>query len=228
MDTVSRDLRYAVRSLGRARGFSAIAIGVLALGIAANTAIFSVVNGVLLKPLPYATPDRVVMLWSHWENWPQTWVSPPEFIDYQRELRGVDRIAAFDYGSRNLTGGDKPERVRAAFGSASLFATLGAGAARGRDIGADDDRSGAPRVAVLSDGLWRRRFGGDPSIVGKEIRLSDSSVTVVGIMPAGFELPLDFGQPVDLWMPLQLGTVDPDDRGNHGLNVVARLRAGTT
>ncbi|MGI8498719.1 MAG: ABC transporter permease [Gemmatimonadaceae bacterium] len=228
MDLFLQDLRYAVRSLARSRGFTTVAVLVLGLGIAANTAIFSVVNGVLLKPLPYANPDRVVMLWSHWENWPQTWVSPPEFADYTRELRSAEHVAAFDYGSRNLTGGDRPERIRAAFGSGELFPTLGAHAAVGRVFTASDDVPGAARVAVLSDGLWRRRFGGDLSMLGQTIRLSDSTVTVIGIMPAAFELPLDFGQPVDLWMPLALGIPDPGERGNHGLNVVARLRAGTS
>ncbi|MDQ6886219.1 MAG: ABC transporter permease [Gemmatimonadota bacterium] len=228
MELFLQDLRYAVRSLSRSRGFTAVAVLVLGLGIAVNTAIFSVVNGVLLKPLPYANPERVVMLWSHWENWPQTWVSPPEFADYARELRSTERVAAFDYGSRNLTGGDRPERIRAGFGSGELFPTLGAHAKRGRVFTVRDDVPGAPRVAVISDGLWRRRFGGDPGVLGQTIRLSDSLVTVIGIMTAGFELPLDFGQPVDLWMPLALGIPDPNDRGSHGLNVVARLRAGTS
>ncbi len=228
MDTLLHDLRYALRSLRRNPGFTAIAVTVLALGIAANTAIFSVVNGVLLAPLPYEQPDRVVMLWSHWENWPQTWVSPPELDDYQRELRALEHVAAFDYGPRNLTGGDTPERVRAAFMSAEIFPALGARPARGRVFTKQDDQPGAARVALISDGLWRRRFASDPSIVGKDIRLSDSVVTVIGIMPAEFELPLDFGQPVDLWMPIALATSDPNDRGNHGLNVVARLRKGTS
>ncbi|MDQ6829893.1 MAG: ABC transporter permease, partial [Gemmatimonadota bacterium] len=228
MDTLVRDLRYALRSLRRNPGFTAIAVSVLALGIAANTAIFSVVNGVLLAPLPYAQPDRVVMLWSHWENWPQTWVSPPELDDYQRGMRGLENVAAFDYGPRNLTGDDSPERVRAAFMSAEIFPALGARAARGRVFTKQDDRLGAARVALISDGLWKRRFASDPSVVGRDIRLSDSVVTVIGIMPAEFELPLDFGQPVDLWMPIALGASDPNDRGNHGLNVVARLRSGTS
>src|SRR5919107_3267229 len=229
MDTLLQDVRYAWRSLRRSSGFTAVAVLALALGIGANTAIFSVVNGVLLRPLPYAEPERVVMIWNHWEGWPATWLSEPEVADYRALSRSLERVAAFTTGGRNLTGGDAPERVRAGFVTADVFPVLGVGAARGRVFGAEEDRPGGARVAVLSHGLWQRRFGGDPGVIGRTIQLNDSSVTVLGVMPEGFQLPLDLGgQPMDLWLPLQLDTPDPNNRGSHYLYGIGRLKPGVS
>jgi putative ABC transport system permease protein len=210
-------------------GVTAIAVLTMALGIAATTAVFSVANGVLFRPLPYANPAGLVMIWDRWVGWPSTWLSNADFVDYRDKARSFSAVGAFTYGTRNLTGGDLPELVRVGMASSGVFDALGTAAARGRLYTVGEDQPGAARVAVISDGLWRRRFAGDPSIVGRSILLDDSSTTVIGIMPADFQMPLDFGaDPMDVWVPLALGPVPPIPRGGHYLNVVARLRSGIT
>ncbi|HZS60378.1 MAG TPA: ABC transporter permease [Gemmatimonadaceae bacterium] len=208
---------------------TAIAVLTMALGIGASTAVFSVANGVLFRPLPYANPDGLVMIWDRWVGWPSTWLSNADFADYRDKARSFKAVGAFTYTTRNLTGGDVPELVRVGTASAGVFEALGVATERGRLYTAQEDQPGAARVAVISDGLWRRRFAGDPGIVGRQILLDDSSTTVVGIMPADFQMPLDFGaEPMDIWVPLALGPVPPIPRGGHYLNVVARLRPGVT
>ena len=227
MDTLLRDIRHALRMMARSPGFTAVAAAALALGIGANSAIYSVVNGVLLRPLPYGGAERVVQIWNHWEGWPQTWLSPPEYQDFATRSRTLEHVAAYTSGGRNLTGGDAPERVRVGFTTASAFPALGVQARLGRVYGAEEDRPGGPRVAVLGWGLWQRRFAGDPAIVGRTVLLNDSAVTVLGVMPPGFQLPTDFvGQPMDLWMPLQLDPGNPGARGGHYLYALARVRQG--
>ena len=211
------------------KGVTAIAVLTMALGIAATTAVFSVANGVLFRPLPYANPAGLVMIWDRWVGWPSTWASNADFVDFRDKARSFSAVGAFTYDTRNLTGGDLPELVRVGQASAGVFDALGTAAERGRLYTTNEDQPGASRVAVISDGLWRRRFGGDPGIVGRQILLDDSSTTVVGIMPADFQMPLDFGaEPMDVWVPLALGPVPPVPRGGHYLNVVARLRPGVT
>jgi putative ABC transport system permease protein len=211
------------------QGVTAIAVLTMALGIAATTAVFSVANGVLFRPLPYAKPDRLVMIWDHWVNWPSTWLSNADFADFRDKAQSFNAVGAFTSRTRNLTGGDLPELVRVGVASSGVFAALGANAERGRLYTDAEDAPGAQRVALISDGLWRRRFAGDPGMVGRTILLDDSSTTVIGIMPADFQLPLDFGAaPMDVWIPLALGPVPPLPRGGHYLNVVARLRPGVT
>jgi predicted permease len=230
MDALLHDLRYALRSFRKSPGFTLVAICTLALGIGATTAIFSVVNGVLLRPLPYANPTSLVMLWNRWQGWPATWLSQPEYWDFSEQTHSFDGIAAFTNGTENLTGDGNPERVRAGLVTANAFPLLGVQPALGRVFVAEEDRPGSG-VAVISDGLWRRRFGADPAIVGRSILLNDSSVTVLGVMPPGFQLPLDFtGQPMDLWRPLALNrdSAAVAGRGNHGLNAFARLKPGVT
>jgi predicted permease len=206
-----------------------IAVFTMALGIAATTAVFSVVHSVLLAPLPYANPAGLVMIWDHWTGWPSTWVSPAELADYHDKARSFAMVGAFSSLESNLTGGDIPERVRVGTASAGVFAALGTAAERGRLYSDAEDAPGGSLVAVISDGLWHRRFAADPSIVGRQILLDDRSTTVIGIMPPGFQLPLDFGaEAMDLWVPLALGTIPPTPRGNHFLNVIARLRPGVT
>jgi len=169
VSTFPSDVRYALRTLTRQPGFALVAIVTMALGIGANTAIFGVVNAVLLKPLPYTEPDRVVMLWSHWINWSKTWVSPPELDDYQRQARGLEPVGAFQYTSFNLTGSGDPLRVRAAQVQPAVFAALGARPVAGRLFTAEEDRPGSDHVVVLAEGLWREQFGGDRGIIGRAI-----------------------------------------------------------
>jgi putative ABC transport system permease protein len=222
-------LRYAWR---RARGtpvVSLVAVLTMTLGIGAATAVFSVANAVMFRPLPYANPDRLVMIWNRWTGWPATWLSPPEFLDYRDQARSLSDLGAWFDDTRNLTGGDVPERVHIGVVSAGIFPTLGVAPVLGRVFTVDEDHRGGPRVAVISERLWRRKYNADPTVLGRQILLDDSSTTVVGVMPASFQLPLDFvGDPIDVWVPLALGNVDRTDRGSHYLTLVGRLRRGVT
>ena len=231
MPTLLQDLRYAIRTLAREPGFTLVALVTLALGIGANTAIFSIVNAVLLRPLPYHEPQRVVLLWSHWTNWTKTWVSEPELADYQ-QARSLEHVAGFSSTSFNLTGGpgSEPLRVLAAQVQAPMFDALGAKPLVGRVFSGDEDRPGRERVVLLTEGLWRSRFGSDPSIVGRTIDLDAVAYTVVGVLPASLRLPLDYATRTftQIWVPLALGPVDPQERGNHGINALGRLKPGVT
>ena len=228
MSTFLQDLRFALRGLAKHRGFTLVALLTLALGIGANSAIFGIVNAVLLRPLPYHEPDRVVLLWSHWTNWSKTWVSQGELVDYQEQARSLEHVAAFSSTSFNLTGGGDPLRVPAAQVQPEIFAALGAQPIAGRVFTADEDRPGHEHVVMLTEGLWRSQFGSDPSIVGRAIQLDAEPYTVVGVLPAALRLPLDYARRTftQIWVPLALGPNDPQARGNHGLNALGRLRPG--
>ena len=230
VSTFLQDLRFAIRGLARQRAFTLVALLTLALGIGANSAIFGIVNAVLLRPLPYQDPDRVVLLWSHWTNWTKTWVSQGELVDYQEQARSLEHVAAFSSTSFNLTGGGDPLRVLAAQVQPGIFAALGATPIAGRLFTADEDRPGHEHVVMLTEGLWRSQFGSDPSIVGRSIQLDAAPYTVVGVLPAELRLPLDYASRAftQLWVPLALGPNDPQERGNHGLNALARLRPGAS
>jgi putative ABC transport system permease protein len=232
------DLALAARSLRQSPAFSLAVLATLALGIGANVAVFSVFEAVLLKPLPYGEPERVAMLWSRWNEFPdRTWISEPEYVLYRREMRSFEEVAAFGLTTANLTGADgsaQPERVNAAVVTPNLFRTLGVAAAEGRTFLAEEGTRGRDQVVVIGEGLWRRRFGGDPKLVGRAIEVDRSPMTVVGILPADFRLPLDFraDAPTEILAPM---TVDPhaadafpQGGGNHGYYGVARLRRGVT
>jgi putative ABC transport system permease protein len=227
VSTFLQDLRFALRGLVTQPGFTLVALLTLALGIGANTAIFGIVNAVLLRPLPYHEPDRVVLLWSHWINWSKTWVSQGELVDYQ-EARSLEHVGAFSSTSFNLTGSGDPLRVLAAQVQPEIFAALGAQPMAGRVFTADEDRPGHEHVVMLTEGLWRSQFGSDPSIVGRAIQLDAEPYTVIGVLPAALRLPLDYASRAftQIWVPLALGPNDPQQRGNHGLNALGRLKAG--
>jgi putative ABC transport system permease protein len=224
------DIRYALRMLLKAPAFSVIAVVALALGIGANTAIFGIVNAVLLRPLPYDHPERVVLLWSHWINWSKTWVSQPELVDYQQQLQSLEHVAAFSNTSFNLTGAGEPLRIVAAQVQPEIFAAIGARPIVGRVFTAEEDAHGHEHVAMLTEGLWRSQFGSDPAIVGRTIQLDATPYTVVGVLPAAIRLPLDYATrtTTQVWVPIALGPNDPQQRGNHGLNALGRLRPGVT
>jgi putative ABC transport system permease protein len=228
VSTFLQNLRFACRGLITQPGFTAVAVLTLALGIGANTAIFGIVNAVLLRPLPYDQPERVVLLWSHWINWSKTWVSQGELVDYQQQTGSLEHVGAFSSTSFNLTGNGDPLRVLAAQVQPDVFAALGARPILGRVFTADEDVPGHDHVAMLTEGLWRTQFGSDASIVGHAIQLNSISYTVVGVLPAALRLPLDYGSRTftQLWVPLALGPNDPQQRGNHGLHAVGRLRSG--
>jgi len=229
LQSLWQDLRFGARALGRTPAFAAIAIITLALGIGANAAIFSVVNAVLLRPLPWGEPDRAVMIWSKWTAFDKTWVATGEVVDYRRRSRSLEQVAAWSEGQVNLTGDGEPERLHAAAVTANLFSTLRSSPLVGRSFTPQEDLPGGPRVVVLGFGVWNRRYSADPSIVGRGILINGQAYEVVGVMPPGFALPTDFKnpEPSQLWVPLQM---DPNstDHGSHGLFAAARLAPGAT
>jgi len=225
-----QDLRYALRGLRQRPGFSAVAVLTLALGIGANTGVFSIANGVLLRPLPYADPDRLVMVWGHRAQEPLAELSVPEYLDLRERSHALTGLAAYADGSASLTGIGAPERLRVGLMTANAPAVLGVMPARGRGFTTDEDLPGRPLVVLLSDGLWRRRFGADPGILGRTLTLDDAPATVIGVMPPEFQLPSHYsGRPMDLWAPLQLDpATDRAERGWHYLLGVGRLQDGRT
>ncbi|HEX8694648.1 MAG TPA: ABC transporter permease [Longimicrobium sp.] len=232
MDTLLQDLRYALRTLRKSPGFTAVAVLTLALGIGANTAVFSVVEAVLLRSLPFRDPDRLVVFWNRYaEGLSKGAISPPEFADQRRMLREFEGVAAVTDWGVNLTGRGEPERVRGYRVSPNLFSVLGVAPARGRAFAPGEGVEGNREVVVLSDELWRRSFGADPAVLGSAVRLNDQTYTVIGIMPRGVRFPdapgLLFPERADLWVP-RAWEQEADDRGNQYLRVVGRLRQGTT
>ncbi|HET7551860.1 MAG TPA: ABC transporter permease [Gemmatimonadaceae bacterium] len=232
------DVRFAARSLRRRPGFTAIATLTLALGIGATTTLFGVVKQVLLTPLPYGHPESLVMVWSAWKGFDQTWLSYDEWEGWRARIRAFSDIGLFAEGSATIDG-DEPERVRTAQVQANVFPILDVQPIVGRNFTAEEDRPNGPNVVILGYGLWQRRFGGDPSVVGREVRISGQATTVVGVMPADFRLPLDYGAGgrTEAWFPMATdaaqngalpGPEFPRGGSNHGYNAVARLRPGTT
>ena len=181
-----QDLRYALRSLKNSPGFTVATVLTLALGIGANTAIFSVVNAVLLRPLPFKDADRLVQIWGTSPGSKRDFVSQPDTDDWRSMTRSFSSLASSSPQSVNLTGGDQPERVIGNFVSAEFFSMLQVQPALGRLFLPGEDRTGAERVAVLTDNLWHNRFGGDPAIIGKSLNFNGEPYTVAGILPPGF------------------------------------------
>ncbi len=216
MTTLLQDIRYALRSLAKAPAFTGIAVLTIALGIGANTAIFSVVHAVLLRRLPYPEPDRLVVLREHHNQAGDMGVAWPTFLDWRERSRAFSGLAGFRRTEANVSGDREPEMLRVAQVSASLFPLLGVRAALGRTFVEADDRPGAPRTLILSDEVWRTRFASDPSIAGKTLRLDALPYTVVGVLPRSFGF---FPERMDLYTPGRLerrrtGLVEP--REPHG------------
>lgn len=223
--TFWQDLRFALRTFAKKPGFAAIAILTLALGIGANSAIFSVINTVLLKPLPFNEPDRVVRLWESMKNGFQGSVSAPNLKDWREQNTVFTKIAAYQSQNFGLQGSDSPERVAAGTVTAEFFDVLGAQPALGRFIAEGEDQDGKHRVTVLGYQLWQRKFGADRGVVGKPIQLGDQTYIVIGVAPAGFRYP---SAGIDLWIPLVLPPEALRSRGSHMLQSVARLKPGVT
>ena len=231
METFLRDLRYGARALARTPGFTTVAVLTLGLGVGANAAIFSVARAVLLAPLPYADPERTVAIWSRWTGWDKTWVSEAELLDY-RQARTLRDVGAWDTTQANLTGSNaEPERVGAARVTPNVFAALGTSPLLGRTFTPDEEVEGRDTVVVLGHGLWQRRFGGDPGVLQRKVLVDGRALTIVGVMPRGFQLPTDYGEdfaePTELWTPLPINP-STAERGNHGLYAVGRLAPGAT
>jgi putative ABC transport system permease protein len=219
-----QDLKFAWRGLYGSPGFTAVALLALALGIGANSAIFSVVNAVLLSPLPYDRSEDLVRIWSSWTQFPQGGVSEPEYYDYHAG-DSIESIGAFifPHDATLAVEGGEPEPVKRTFVTASLFRVLGARALHGRTFQDEENQPGKGDVVVLSHGLWQRKFAADPGILGRTIRVQAKAMNVVGVMPAWFQYPQ---AGVDLWLPLTLNPERPRPRAAHFMRVVARLREG--
>lgn len=224
MDTLLQDIRYAVRSLAKAPGFAAITILTLALGIGANTAIFSVVNAVVLKPLPYPQPDRLVYVTTQFPTlgFDQFWMSVPEFREYRDWSTSFDAIGGYSVGASNL-GAEQPMRPIRALVTDGLMDALGVAPVMGRGLTRDDTLPGAEDVAVLSTELWERAFGGDPAALNRVVDIDGTKTRIVGIMPRGYDV---HDQRVELWLPLTIDPASPGNRAGHFLYLVGRLKDG--
>ena len=228
METFLKDLRYGLRILARSPGVTAVAVLALALGIGANTAVFSVVNAVLLRPLPYhRDAARLVQIWGSnpSRNIPFHNVTYADALDYKQESRSFESFSAAGLGSANLLAGNEPERVELCRVNAEFFPMIGVPFAHGRGFLPEEDRPGAPRVAVLSYALWQRRFGSDPKIAGKPVVFDTDSYSVVGVLPPGFEWQ---GRVIDAFVPLALPSVFDQRNRSVSVSVFARLKPGVT
>jgi predicted permease len=229
MQSLVQDLRYGLRMLSHKPGFAIVAVITLALGIGANTAIFSVVNAVLLRPLPYREPSQLVRVYTEFPTMDlkKFWMSPPEFLDIQNEADSWESIGAWTTTGRNVaTSTDEPIRVTSAIITRGLIDALGVQPAMGRNFTPEEDRNGGPATALISDGLWRRAFGKAPDIVGKQIQINSQPTTVVGVMPSGYVFPPGANDPAEVWQPLQFDPANPGGRGSHFLYVIGRLKPG--
>jgi len=225
METLLKDIRYGIRGLLKRPGFTAIALITLALGIGANTAIFSVVNAVLLRPLPFQDPERLVIVWEDatFAGFPRNTPAPANYVDWKNQNQSFTDMAASHETSFNLTGDGEPERVSAYAVNANLFPLFGVQPLIGRGFLPEEDRPGSNRVAVLSYSLWQSRYGGDRNVLNREILLNGEKHSVVGVMPASFQF---FESDVRLWVPIALDQEELANRGGHYLKVVARLKPG--
>jgi predicted permease len=231
MRTLWQDLRYGLRMLTKSPGFAAVAILTLALGIGANTAIFSIVNGVLLNPLPYPHPQELTVLFEHTTNFEKSSISYPNFLDWQRTNSTFASMAAYRHEDFNITGSGEPERMRGGMVSAEFFPTLGVKPLLGRLFIHDEDRQGAAPVVLLAEGFWQRRFGSDRDIIGKRIIMDGDAYTVVGVIPASFHFrAFNFGGIKDVYVPIGQ-TKDPFffHRDAHkGMDAIGRLKPGVS
>ncbi|HVG08866.1 MAG TPA: ABC transporter permease, partial [Thermoanaerobaculia bacterium] len=228
MASLLRDLRYAGRMMRRNPGVTAAVLLCLALSIGANTAVFSVVNAVLLRDLPYRDPARIVMVWNRFlgQDQPRLELSDLELMDLREQVQSLADVAATRPGLFNLTGdGDDPELLVGVRVSANLFQLLGVEAAVGRTFLPEEDDPGRGDVAILSHGLYERRFNSDPSVIGRKVLISDKAYTVVGVTPPDFYFRR---KPRDLWLPLVVDRAEPTPRDERYLEVYARLKPGVT
>src|SRR5438270_3380443 len=226
---LQQDLRYGLRMLLRNPGFTAIAVFALALGIGANSAIFSVVNTILLRPLPYKNPSQLVVIWENATHlgFPKNTPSPANFVDWRQQATVFSGMGAFAEKSFNLTGLGEPERLEGRRVSANLFELLGVKPIVGRTFVPEEDKPGT-KVALLNESLWKRRFGGDPAVIGRALTLNGESYTVVGVLPNSVRLPA-FGNWRDqVWVPLAFSSEEAGNRGDHFLQVIGRMKPGVT
>jgi putative ABC transport system permease protein len=225
MNDFFRDLKHSLRMFRQTPGFTLAAVAALTLGIGANTAIFSVVNSVLLKPLPFPDPDRLVLFLNVGPNGSGSAASVPKFTVWREQTTAFQDAAAYSFGVMNLTGGDRPEQLPSARVTADFFRLFGAQTAVGRTFTADEDRPNGGRVVVLSHGFWQRRFGGDPQVVGRTLPLSGDSYVVIGVLAPSFN-STQFDPFADVWTPFQMDPASTDQA--HYFTAAARLKPGVT
>ncbi|MEO6237057.1 MAG: ABC transporter permease, partial [Vicinamibacterales bacterium] len=231
-DILRQDLRYTARTLSRARGFTATAILIVALGVGANTAAFSLADFVLLRPLPFPAAERLVTIWERTPGYGRLELSPGNYRDWKQGATSFERVGAYTNVSANLVGSGEPERLEGAQVTAHLFPTLGVPAALGRTYDRDEDfrvlpngADGEEAVVVLSDRLWRGVFGADPATIGRKVTLNDRPFTVIGVMPPAFSFPT---RRTEFWVPYSVDPDDFGDRNNNYLYAIGRLRPGAT
>ena len=232
------EFRFALRSLLKTPGFTVVAVITVALAIAANTAVFSLVNALLIRPLPFQAPQNLALLFEKFtaQGLDQIPVSAPEYLDWEKQTRSYERIAAFNFADFNLTGGDMPERIQGAVVTPSLFPLLGVQPIKGRVFNESEFGEGNDGVVVISERLWRRGFNADPQLVGTQLSINGRSLTVVGIMPANFEFPLSlfgvqggtFAERADMWKPIAFTKAEMESRGSRSYGVIGRLKPGVT
>jgi putative ABC transport system permease protein len=232
------EIKVALRGLAKIPGFTAIAIATLALAIGANSAVFSLINALLVRPLPYQDPSRIGLIWEQFatQGLERIPCSPPEYLDLEREFQSGTGLAAFTYEAFNLGGGDVPERITGAMVTPSLFPLLGVEPIKGRTFAREEQGEGHDDMIVISERLWQRRFNSDPMLVGKTLLLNGRSYTVIGIMPAKFEFPIplfgiqgnQFAERVDIWKPVAFTAKELQDRGNRGYGLTTRLKPGVS
>src|ERR1041384_1027756 len=219
-----RDLRYAARNLWRNPGFTCVSILALALGIGANSAIYTVVNSVLLQPLRFQKPEQLVVIRERnlKAGFPQFSLSPGNYLDFRDHNHTFSGIAAYGNQGLNLSGGSQPERLRGARVTGEFFTVLGRRPALGREFTAQEMQLGSHHAVILSYGLWQRRFGGGADVLGKTVKLNEEIYTVIGVMPAEFQFPAR----ADVWTPLAMNLQNWQQRGGHYLGGIGRLRDG--
>ena len=234
-ETLLQDLRYGMRTMLRTPGFTVTAVLALALGIGANTAIFSVVNAVLLRPLPFDQPERLLQVWhtppqKSFPGLPTFTVSPANFLDWRKDNHSFVGMSAYGFGRYTLTGSGHPEAIRMVAATVGLFSILHAHPLVGRGFVDGEDEPGHEHEVVLSYGFWHSHFAGNPDIVGKNIQLNGQAFTVVGVMGPAFEFPIssDPDQRTQMWKPLAWSAQDRANRDNHNYAVIARLKDGVT
>jgi putative ABC transport system permease protein len=233
METMWQDLQFAARMMRKNFGFTAAAVLCLMLGIGATTGIFTVVNAVLLRPLPYAHPEQLIRVYTEFPTFPngglpRFWTSAPEFLDLRRDTHSWASLDAWATAGANLGGKTQPVRVTAAYVSGGLMNTLRVNPVSGRLISDADDVKGAAGVADISYGTWRSVFGGDPDIVGRETQLDGKKCTIIGVMPKGFQFPPGDEDPAQVWTPLQIDPADPGGRGSHNYYLLGRTKPGVS
>ena len=227
VETTLQDFRYGLRLLRRSPGFATIAILTIALGIGANSAIFSVINSVVRKPLAYPLAERLMFITSQFPTlgFDKFWISPPEYFEYKERTKSFSNVGGYTTGAMNVSEGDQPERVNAVFMTASMWDVLGVSPVAGRTFTEEHDVPNADPVVVLSHELWQRSFGGDQSVIGKRVEIQGSQRTVLGVMPPGFDLHDSKAQ---IWAPLGLDPSNRQNRGSHFLYLVGRLAPGSS